>query len=84
MLIFLLLSYRIPASHTTLFMFEEYVKETRQPCRQVSLIICRALRLETAPIPSPVNSEKSVGPYRIDMQTVQLQVCDQVFMAEKK
>lgn len=89
-LIFLLLSYRIPASHTTPFMFQEYVKETRRPCRQVShrwnvsFIICGALRLETAPNPSPVDSEKSLGPYRIDMQTVQLQVCDQAFMPKKK
>lgn len=89
-LIFLLLSYRIPASHTTPFMFEEYVKETRRPCRQVShrwnvsFIICGALRLETAPNPSAVNSEKSLGPYRIDMQTVQLQICDQVFKQKKK
>lgn len=47
-LIFLLLSYRIPWSHTTPFMFEEYVKETRRPCRQVShpwnvfFMICRS------------------------------------------
>lgn len=59
-------------------MNEEYVKETRLTCRQdthqwnVSFIICRALRLETAPNPSLVNSEKSLRPYRIDMQMVQL------------
>lgn len=88
-IIFLLLSYRIPVSHTTPFMFEEYVKQTRRPRRQVShqwnvsFIICGALRLETAPNPWPVNSEKSHGPYRNDMQTVQLQVCDQVVILKK-
>lgn len=45
--------------------------------------MCRALRLETAPNPSPTDSAKSLGPYRIDMQMVQLQVCDYVFMPQK-
>lgn len=33
--IFLILCYRMPASHTIPFMFDEYVKETSRLCRQV-------------------------------------------------
>lgn len=70
-------------------MLLEYVKETSRLCRQVfhqwkiSIIIRETPRLETAPNPWPVNSEESLGLYRIDMQMVQLQVCDQVFMVKK-